>query len=83
MPVPKRKRSRARRDSRHANKGLALKPFTYCANCKKAISPHIACPECGFYKGEKVMKTKLDRGLKRQEKKPKQAKEETTEPKES
>lgn len=75
MPVPKRKRSRARRDSRFANKGLALKPFTYCSNCKKAVSPHTACPECGFYKGEKIMTGKLERGLERKEKQEKLAKE--------
>jgi large subunit ribosomal protein L32 len=69
MPVPKRKRSRARRDSRFANKGLSLTPFVHCSNCKEAIAGHQACAYCGFYKGKKVMQTKLDRGLQRKEKK--------------
>jgi large subunit ribosomal protein L32 len=67
MPVPKRKRSRARRDKRFANKGLAVKTFAQCSNCNEALSPHQACTTCGFYKGKKVIKTKLDRGLKRVE----------------
>jgi large subunit ribosomal protein L32 len=67
MPVPKRKRSRARRDKRFANKGLAVKSFSHCSNCKEAISGHQACKHCGYYKGQKVMKTKLDRSLKRLE----------------
>lgn len=66
MPVPKRKRSRARRDSRHANKGLKLTSFATCAECNEAVAPHTACRACGFYKGAKVLTTKADRGSKRQ-----------------
>lgn len=65
MPVPKRKVSRARRDSRSANKGLKPKVFTSCNNCQVAIMPHQACDSCGFYKGVKVFETKMDRALKR------------------
>ncbi len=66
MPVPKRKRSRARRDSRHANWGLEVTSFAICSQCKEAIAPHTACKHCGFYKGAKVLTTKADRGSKRQ-----------------
>ncbi len=65
MGVPKRKRSRARRDSRHANKGLKAKAITGCQNCKEPLSTHSACKSCGFYKGVKVLKTKNDRAVKR------------------
>lgn len=67
MPVPKRKRSRARRDSRFANKGVEVKSFGACANCQAPNLPHQACKECGFYKGVKVVTTKLERTLKRVE----------------
>lgn len=53
MPVPKRKRSRARRDSRFANKGLKVKSFALCAHCSEPILPHQACKSCGYYKGQK------------------------------
>lgn len=65
MPVPKRKRSRARRDSRFANKGLKVKSFTYCSQCQEPTMPHQACKQCGFYKGEKVLNTKVERVVKR------------------
>lgn len=72
MPVPKRKRSRARRDSRFAHKGMVMHAITACKNCDTPLLPHAACRECGFYKGTKVMTTKTDRSLSRM--KAKQAK---------
>ncbi len=67
MPVPKRKRSRSRRDKRHANWGLKVKSFTKCQQCEHPLPTHQACPECGYYKGRKVMATKDDRTKKRSE----------------
>jgi large subunit ribosomal protein L32 len=67
MPVPKRKRSRARRDSRFANKGITPCTLAACAQCQAPLSMHQACGLCGFYKGRKVMKTKLDRVIQRRE----------------
>lgn len=68
MPVPKRKRSRARRDKRFANKGMKVKSMTECANCQAPLATHQACGVCGFYKGAKVMATKADRAVSRGEK---------------
>jgi large subunit ribosomal protein L32 len=65
MPVPKRKRSRVRRDTRFANKGIKPKAITACSNCSQPLVPHVACKGCGFYKGAKVLKTKADRAAKR------------------
>lgn len=65
MPVPKRKRSRVRRDTRFANKGIKPQAITACQNCSQPIVPHVACKECGFYKGAKVLRTKADRSAKR------------------
>lgn len=67
MPVPKRKRSRARRDKRFANKGIKVKSCTECSNCKTPLACHAACTNCGFYKGAKVLATKADRAVKRGE----------------
>ena len=81
MPVPKRKRSRARRDSRFANKGLKAQAFTKCPNCAEFIMPHQACKACGHYKGAKVIRTKSDRALMRSEaKKLQEAKKPQEEP---
>lgn len=65
MPVPKRKRSRRRRDMRFANKGIKVKAITQCKTCNEPIMPHVACKNCGHYKGIKVMTTKADRATKR------------------
>jgi large subunit ribosomal protein L32 len=67
MPVPKRKRSRQRRDKRFANKGIKVKSFSTCSQCSAPFSGHQACGECGFYKGRKVMPTKADKRLKQAE----------------
>lgn len=67
MPVPKRKRSRARRDKRFANKGIQIKAIATCPNCKEPRATHQVCSTCGHYKGVKVMTTKSERTLKRAE----------------
>ena len=65
MPVPKRKRSRARRDKRFANKGIKARGFNTCSNCEATIGSHQICQNCGHYKGRKVMVTKAERAVKR------------------
>lgn len=71
MPVPKRKVSRARRDKRKANLGLKPQALSFCFSgvCKgEPKLPHIVCEKCGFYRGKKVLRTKMDRELSRNEK---------------
>ncbi len=65
MPVPKRKTSKKRKNQRASTKFIRTKSFTECSNCKSPLNSHAACSVCGFYKGKKVMKTKLDRMLMR------------------
>lgn len=80
MPVPKRKRSKTRRDKRFANKGIKIKSFASCSNCQEPLVPHIACKNCGYYKGVKVMRTKKDRGVLRiEERQAKEARKKQTE----
>ncbi len=80
MPVPKRKRSRSRRDKRFANKGMKEKAFAKCANCQEPIMTHQACKACGHYKGRKIFSTKADRAVKRAEtRKTKEAKKDAAE----
>lgn len=69
MAVPKRKTSKSRRDQRSASKFLKPKAFATCSHCSVAVMPHTVCESCGYYKGKKIIKTKLDRALKRGEKK--------------
>ena len=67
MPVPKRKTSKARRDKRSANKHIRPQAIAGCLNCSHPIGGHQACAMCGFYKGKKVLTTKLERAIKRGE----------------
>ena len=67
MPVPKRKTSKSRRDQRSACKFLRPQVFAACGQCTAPLMPHVVCEVCGYYKGRKIFKTKLDRTLKRGE----------------
>ena len=67
MPVPKRKTSRSRRDKRSSTWFIRPQAIILCSNCTHPLSPHVACSECGFYKGAKVLRTKSERTLKRGE----------------
>ncbi len=83
MPVPKRKTSKSRRDKRQANKGLEAKAFIFCSNCSEPSMPHQACMHCGFYKGVKVLSTKIDRVVKRRQERQAQAQKRAQNQKES
>ena len=56
MAVPKRKMSKARRDSRRANWKLTAPGLVECPQCHEQMRPHHVCPECGYYDGKEVVK---------------------------
>lgn len=56
MAVPKRKMSKARRDSRRANWKLAAPGLVECPQCHELKRPHHVCTECGYYDGKVVVK---------------------------
>ena len=56
MAVPKRKMSKARRDSRRANWKLAAPGLVECPQCHELKRPHHVCPECGYYDGKEFVK---------------------------
>lgn len=56
MAVPKRKVSKARRDSRRsAVWKLEAPAFSRCTHCGELTSPHKVCKNCGYYKGREVI----------------------------
>lgn len=55
MAVPKRKKSKCRRDTRRAHDALTLPSISLCKHCGQAKIPHHVCPECGYYGGKKVI----------------------------
>ena len=52
MAVPKRKMTKARRDSRRANWKLTAPGLVECPQCHEMKMPHRVCPECGYYNGK-------------------------------
>jgi len=61
MAVPKKKVSKARRDSRKANFKASAATLTECKQCHTPIVPHRVCKNCGNYKGAKRLETKTDK----------------------
>ena len=56
MAVPKRKVSKARRDSRRsAVWKLEAPALSRCTHCGELTSPHKVCKNFGYYKGREVI----------------------------
>jgi large subunit ribosomal protein L32 len=56
MAVPKRKTSKAKRDSRRsANAKLTVPNTVECPQCHEPKLPHRVCAACGYYKGSEVV----------------------------
>ncbi|MDL2289172.1 50S ribosomal protein L32 [Clostridia bacterium OttesenSCG-928-F22] len=55
MAVPKRKTSKARRDSRRAHIKLSAPNVVECPQCHKPKLAHRLCKACGYYNGRKII----------------------------
>lgn len=55
MAVPKRKKSKARRDQRRAHIKVTTSSLSRCSKCQEPKLPHFVCPSCGHYKGREVI----------------------------
>ena len=56
MAVPKRKTSKARRDSRRAsNNNLTAPHLIECPQCHALVTPHTVCKACGYYDGKQAV----------------------------
>ncbi len=56
MAVPKRKTSKSRRNKRRAQWKTTAPTLVECSQCGEYKAPHMACLNCGFYKGREVVK---------------------------
>jgi len=63
---PKKKISHVRGATRRAHNAVKLSHFPACPNCRHPKPGHIACPECGFYGGKKILNTKTDKRIAQQ-----------------
>jgi large subunit ribosomal protein L32 len=56
VAVPKKKKSRMRRDRRRANHDkVTVRAMAICPSCGAPMVPHRACASCGTYKGRQVI----------------------------
>jgi len=55
MAVPKRKKSKSKRNKRRTHQKVAVPNLTSCPQCGEARLPHHACPSCGTYKDRTVI----------------------------
>ena len=57
MAVPKRRRSKARRDTRRNNVWKMSAPeLMKCPHCGEYKRPHRLCGHCGYYDGKQIVK---------------------------
>ena len=57
MAVPKRKKSKSKRDKRRTHQKVTVPNVASCPQCGEAKLPHHLCPTCGTYKGRTVIET--------------------------
>ncbi|HOA70637.1 MAG: 50S ribosomal protein L32 [Bacillota bacterium] len=59
MAVPKRRTSKAKRDSRRASawkRRLSAPNLVECPRCHSLRLPHRICLDCGYYRGQEIIK---------------------------
>ena len=58
MAVPKRKKSKSKRDKRRTHQKIAGPSVVTCPQCGESTLPHHACPSCGTYRGKTIIAVK-------------------------
>jgi large subunit ribosomal protein L32 len=58
--VPKRRISKSRRGRRRAHQALSAIHLVICPECGELRQPHRMCPNCGTYRGRKVLPGYID-----------------------
>lgn len=59
-PVPKKKTSKAKRDSRRSHHALSAPNLVSCAQCGEPKLSHTVCMSCGSYKGKTIIEVDSD-----------------------
>ncbi|MDP3991213.1 MAG: 50S ribosomal protein L32 [Candidatus Nealsonbacteria bacterium] len=77
MAVPKQRHTKSRRNKRRAHLYIEEPTLALCSKCGKSVLPHIACANCGSYKGREVIDVlkKLNKKERKEKEKELKAKE--------
>ncbi len=54
--VPKKRTSHSKKGTRRSHDHLTAVRLTKCANCGQMTRPHMVCTNCGYYRGQPVVK---------------------------
>ncbi len=57
MAVPKKRKSKSKRNMRRSHDHVTLPNVSLCPQCHEAVLPHHVCPQCGTYRGREILKT--------------------------
>lgn len=55
MAVPKRKKGRAKTNSRRSSHTITAANVSECPQCHELRVPHRVCPSCGTYGGKEIV----------------------------
>ena len=58
MAVPKRRTSKSKKRKRRTHYKAVKPTLNPCPKCGESRRPHVACPNCGYYAGKKVLDIK-------------------------
>jgi large subunit ribosomal protein L32 len=57
MALPKRKKSKSRRDMRRSHDHAKMPASALCPQCHEPVLPHHVCLQCGTYRGKTLIET--------------------------
>ena len=63
MPVPKKRTSKSKKNTRRSHHRVVAPGVSICSNCSTAKFSHSVCDACGHYDGKQVLEAKANLGL--------------------
>lgn len=60
-PLPKRRHTNSRQGKRRSHHALLRVGLIPCPQCRQPKRPHVACPNCGTYRGRQIVRIKQKR----------------------
>ena len=75
MAVPRHSHTRSKVGKTRMHKYIKRVSLSVCSKCKKPILPHVACKNCGYYKGREVINVMAKLTKKEQKAKQKEMKQ--------